>query len=130
MSAESNNMFAAAKAASHVRFFLTQAEDGDRPEGYGAAGLVDNPDARPVATVGDRRIGNHQRARRTRHWQPDRHCGPQGGVRIFSFKDVASFEGSRRGVGGIGELPQASRSALDGSIQRSMRYRPENWTHG
>src|SRR5216683_229737 len=57
MSAESNNVFAAAKAASHVRFFLTQAEDGNRPECYGAAGLVDNPDARPVAPVGDRRIG-------------------------------------------------------------------------
>src|SRR6266404_8976325 len=126
MSAESNNMFADAKAASYVRFFLTQAEDGNRPEGYGAGGIVDNPDARPVAAVGDRRIGNNQGSRCVRHWQPDRHCGPQGCVRVFSFKDVASFEGSDCGVGGIGELPQASWCTLDGSIHRSPRNRPEN----
>jgi hypothetical protein len=56
-----------------------------------------------IVNVGSRCVGRRK---------PDRNCGPQRCFGVFSFEDVASFEGPGCGVGGIGEALRPETSLL------------------
>src|SRR5260370_28771259 len=82
--------------------------------------LIENPDTRSVAAVGDRSNGNFLWIGRVFLGDMNGHCSSKGCVRAEGTKNISGFEGTVLRVRRIRQLSQPDRNARSFSVQDSI----------